>query len=380
MNLRQILLKSMGVSVWEEKRTISSAKNELSHRSLGFFPQEGPTGHASSKLDVRALKGTVKANLSRWIRSHVSAYYDIRDGSKCNSREAVAHKTDQTSMTLDQFLALRCIFEDLEDYSMLADVLDILLNCDNVYILRAIIDTINYHFKVFAAIGAASGLFRSSILRLEELHFQKSLGKPLIVSLIDLGSRLPGTGGDVRRLRRTLLLHQPGSLMAACSPVSDHVADALQCADLTLADELEQLLSSGTSMDKHTLSRLFDIIMQRLEKAWYDTSLSEPTVDLYDLLPRLRSFDVDAFDKLIDAWLGRLLARDGRPELFTIIFPLVCTKSLTLSTVVENAISFVEGHRNDLSAARIAQESLSLFLKEKGGHEPSGSDVRPEIS
>ena len=379
LNLRQILVKSMGSSVAEEQQMMVAAKNEVSKRTLDFITSQKQSMPGVLQVDLKTLNGTVKADLGRWIRLHVADCCQSHITTKSRDQPAMNCGPGSVSINPDQFQALRCVLEDLEEFPILADVLKILADREDALILRAVADTINYHFKVFMAIGAANDLFQTLISRLEHLHSIKAPGMQLIISLIDLGCRLPSAAGHVRTLRKELLLHEPKCAVAACSPVSDHMADALQSADLTFADELEQLLSSGTSMDKQTLSRLFGTILQRLEKSWTSPPPVQSVVSLFGLLPRLRSFNADIFDTLMDSWVQYLLPSTSRPSLSTILIPLICTRSVTLRTVLDQTNSYIEAHGNNASSARLALESLYLLTIETPDDHVASLDVCSEV-
>lgn len=270
-------------------------------------------------------------------------------------KDVNSHK-EMSAITVGQFYFVRSILEGFRDYSILADVLNLASNSNDQELLASVADTANYHFDVFSAIGAASDLFN----RLTEQNRAVTAGRPpskaLLVSLIDLGAHFPGRSETVQHLCGQLALCEQKSAVAVCSPVSDHIAEALQSAESNFTDEFEQLLTSGTSMDKQTMTRLFSTLMKRIEYSW-EQSGDEP-YNLGILGSRLRNFDSKHFDSLMLSWVESLLLSTSRPELNRTLLPLVSAGCLSLRAIVVCARMLIEGTepketRDDVARAMV---------------------------
>lgn len=263
---------------------------------------------------------------------------------------------------MDQFCFVRSILEDFQDFAILADVLNITSSSTDHNVLASIADTINHRFDIFSAIGAASDLFETLVEQNRLVTARRPPVKILLVSLIDLGARFPNETKTVRQLCGQLAICEQKSAIAACSPVSDHMAEALQSAESSFNDEFEQLLTSGTSMDKQTMAQLFKTIMKRMEDAWYHPK--DEINNLGFLCSQLRVFDRKHFDGLMLAWAERLLLSTNRPTLMRASMPLISAGCLSIWTVVSCARVLQDRLKKEGagdSVARVAIDVLDLI-------------------
>jgi mediator of RNA polymerase II transcription subunit 12, fungi type len=268
-----------------------------------------------------------------------------------------------SAITADQFIVIRRILEDFEDFSILADVLKMVSSSDNSTVLASVADTVNYHLATLTAIGAANECFDVLLERHRSLKVRRAAEKFLLVSLFNLASAIPGGGESMQHLAGELAKCDQKTAVAACSPVSDHMTDVLQSTDADFNEDIERLLSSGTSMDKHTLARLFETVLSRMESTWGD---SEPQLLSFGLLlARLRAFDERNFDALVGKWVGRLLLMTSRPSLSQTLSPLVNSGCVMLSTAVSCSADLLDSgahELDDITAASIATETLELIF------------------
>ena len=366
LNLRSILLSSVGASVAEENIKISSVKYWISRRVPGIFVfPDAVTPEEPHDWETTQLSQTVKSDIGRWIRqvvaSHYEAYWAPRpsQAEDITRQEIGAKAKPSTIITLEQYHGVRQVLEAMEDFTILADVLKIESDSTDDRILTAITDTVNFHFDTMAAIGAVDDLFQTLWEQYQIVHHRQPLEKYLVESLIDLGGRLPKAVHEVRSLRKELLLYEQTISAAACSPISDHMAEALQSAEVTFADEIDQLLASGTSMDKQVLSQVFRMIIKRLEHSWREPV--QPTSDFAELLVRLRSFGSETFDILIDDWLHDMLCSTGRPSLTTVLPPLICTNSVTLSVVLTQTAALLRSTTPQSKFIKVVLDTLDLL-------------------
>jgi mediator of RNA polymerase II transcription subunit 12 len=81
--------------------------------------------------------------------------------------------------------------------------------------------------------------------------------------------------------------------LAACSPASDNMGEVMQTGSFS-DDEIERILSSGTSMDQQMMARVLRKIVGNLEE-----HLAKGSLHLHPhhtWFHRLRSFDEPAFE------------------------------------------------------------------------------------
>ena len=339
LDLRQTLLTTIGASADEENQVLVATKTKIAGLVPNFFP---PLTFAPSVLphDERyaLLSLTVKSAVSRWIRQTFVSRLPRYNGSNfpygnTDRRVISSSKTPCTLITLEQFQTIRSILEEIEEFAILADILSI-LSCEGFgSLLTATADTINYYFDIFEAMGATDELFRSLYQRFGRFHGQDIIEKDFLDSLIDLGCRLRSTDREVGRLRKEILAYVPKLSASACSPISDHMVEASQPAGPIFPDEINQIVTSGTSMDKQTMTRIFDFVVDHLNKVTSDCGQFPSR--LVHTLALLRGFSQKTFDALMNNWLRVLLQSDVRPKLSVILPGLVCSKVISLKAILK---------------------------------------------
>lgn len=211
---------------------------------------------------------------------------------------------------------------------MLADILKTASKSLDITVLVSAVDTLNYHFHAFNAIGAVNDLFKSfaeSYLRVSKAN---SPVQDLISSLLDVGIRLPNEAASVTTLLRDLARFGRKFSVAASSPVSDHMADSLNITNPTLSEELDQLFSSGNSMEEQTMGRIFDTLTKRLGVGNVEGAICPNKTGKY--LAQLRAFNTKSFDALMIKWVVSILKMDSRPRLPKILPPLIGVGCVTI--------------------------------------------------
>lgn len=360
LNLRRLLLSSVGASTVKEDSAVAAAKAEVAAQIQGFFPaSQIPQLQVFQSCDLCRLSQTVRSAVGRWIRHAVASRFQAHEiGSRLSSGDDDA---SLIPINLEQFRRVRSVFESLEDFSVLADIVKLCCSSRDVKILTAAADTVNHHIDVFMAIGAVDDLFQSLYQRYEDTCKQKIFERLFVESLVDIGKHLPKSVEEVRKLRGVLLHHEHMFSTAACSPISDHMAESLQSAESAFADEVEQVLTSGTSMDKQTLKQMFATITKRLESSWAD-SVQRPLISFAELLLRLRNFGSDTFEELVRDWLDDLLPFKHRPNLARILPPFICTATFTLKTVLDRMVLLLANTAATGRVAALGLDGLELLL------------------
>ena len=366
LNLRNILLSSVGASVAAENNTITLVRFWISGRVPGVFP--APDASATQDTvswEPAQLSQTVKSDIGRWIRQSIASYCRVYGANRPSQTEDNTKPDISTNarpsnkITMEQYHQLRLILEEIEDFAILADVLKIVSNSTDDLVLTSITDTINNHFDTLAAVGAVDDLFQILWQQYQDIHNRKRVERCFVESLTDLGARLPKAEQEFRSLRKDLLLYEQTLSAVACSPISDHMAEALESAESTFADEIDQLLASGTSMDKQVLSQVFQTIIKRLEFSWHGPI--QPSINFAKLLVRLRSFGAKTFDLLVADWLGDMLSSTSRPSLSAVLPPLICSKSITLDLVLSRAVAVLQDTGHPCKYVQVALDVLDLL-------------------
>lgn len=349
-----MLLTALGVPAEREGDTIAAAKANISVQIPDFFLWDASSGLGAGYDDFASSSQTVKSAVALWIRQTLFSRLKV-----CGKTVTVPENTKQPNsdkgasclITLEQFHAIRRILEDVEDLAILADVLNILSDEVQGPTLTAVTDTVNHYFDVLNAIGAAGDIFRKLFHRVEESHGPEVLQTAFLESLIDLACRLSNTAQQVQRLRNDMLALMPRLSAVAFSPISDNMVEAVQSAEPTFAEEMEQMLAGGTSMDKQTLTRVFGTIIGHLETSFEGSSLS--SIRFSQLLARLRRFGPKIFDALLKNWLQMWLRSDFQVKPSILLSPMICSKVVSLKAILESAthILTLDSHPNDEALA-----------------------------
>ncbi|KAK3336849.1 hypothetical protein B0T19DRAFT_410762 [Cercophora scortea] len=327
--LRGGVLRRASFSVDEEARDAELAIQFL-RQSLRLpvdltnpiFPRK-PASISKLSKRIGISSRALKAEIGYWLRTCLAINTEHKEKSGSGGPE----------ISCAMFHNIRTVLEAAEDFSMLADILRTLTSYSNVEILAAIADTVNRHLFIMAALGVSKHIFGNLHRRLMALVPEQGIGaRPLLASLAGLASRIPGLEELAAQLKRDLALSDRHSPVDACSPVSDNMAARIQDDDGDLPEEIEKLLASGTSLDRHTMDRLFQTVSQRLQTCWAKPDEKQRVYAA--LLNRLRIFDTQHFDSLMDKWLFHVRTLGDRPSILRIFPLLICLGCLTMSTVL----------------------------------------------
>ena len=366
-----MLLATLGVPAEQENTMIIAAKARIVNQIPDFFDWDASYGSETGCDDFAILGQTVKSAVALWIRRNLVLRLQIyrkTDSASEDNIQPTPRKFASCPVSLSQFHAIRRILEDLEDFSILADVLNILSDERDGPMLTAVTDTVNFYFDVLNAIGAAEDLFRRLHRQVEEPHGPQVIERAFLESLIDLACRLSNTAQEVQRLRNDMLALAPRLSAVAFSPISDNMVEAVQLAEPTFADDMDQMLAGGTSMDKQTLTRVFNTIISHLE-----ASFDEPSqlgMRFAQMLARLRTFGPKVFDALLKDWLQKWLCSNLQTKRWTILLPMICSKVVPLKIVLDSTAHLlgIEGHGDD--QATLALEMLDLVTRASYGRMP----------
>lgn len=368
LRIRKTLLHRASFSVDDETETIdnmSLAFERCSPNLYGRTPsgEEAPT-IADVVQTVTHLSRTVKAELGLQLRKQTNLRMTKASASEMGEWKADSEYETATTITIADFTFTRAVLEATEDLSMLADILKLVSSSSSTQILASIGDTLNMHRLTFSAIGALGDLFDTLVSRqYTQGVIQGPESAVLLHSLCALSATIPDAENVHVQLSRDVARSVRRSAVDACSPVSDHVAEALQKSDGDISDEVDKLLSSGTSMDAPTLKRLFQVLIGQMEASW---AKSESGLQkLGPILERLRTFDTKQFDNLLTPWVEQTILKSDRPNLGHVLGPLISAGCLSFKDVLKASVSSVQKTRDDSdkpTTSRIAFESLSLVL------------------
>ncbi|KAF8419653.1 hypothetical protein EV426DRAFT_267297 [Tirmania nivea] len=372
-NLRNSLLNGAGFSTVVETQYLDSAKQLVASRLGGLLSEYPPPG-ATSKFTneeleyLRGLSRSQMTDIALWIRSAVRRH--VVEGAPVgpNNWRDLTVEVGITAITLQQFLLVRKVLEEFSDYGILADVLKATASSDNSGVLSSIADTISYNIEVFSVLGCVNDILQLLFNRYKKLQLRRTVEKYVLASFVDLAS-FPVCNEDTRKqLQHDLALYDQRHPMAY-SPVSDNeFLGVMQDSTADFNEELDRLLQNGSSIDKGTLTRIFETIVSRMHllyggKAAYNRFSATS-------LMKLRQLDQNNFDNLMSDWINRLFSHySKRPPLLTIFAMLIAGSCVDLGMVVKSALQVLNDpsigvKHSRSSAAELSAQVLELIVGE----------------
>lgn len=366
LNLRRALVSSTSESYSaQESQVIAKMKADIAMQLPGLFKNMDKSitlqEHPEQPVYVSQ---SVKSDVARWVRQTLISRFSLSvkspGSNDDNSQMKLLSSRNRSIITLAEYQTIRRTLENIGDLAILADVLDLLSEKVDGQTLTAATDTINFHYTAFNALGAADGLFRKMFHHVE-IGDGQELEEAFLESLIDLGCRTSGTDSAMRRLRKELSAHTPRPSAIVCSPISETMVEALQLTEPTFADEMDQLLASGTSIDKQNLTRVFGTIISHLEKAFDDSS--HLVIRYSRLLAYLRGFRPKQFDLLFNEWFQSWLRANQTRNFSNSLGPMICSKVSSLDSILESVIGFMDTSGGDqYQKAELALDVLALVV------------------
>lgn len=370
--LRQTLLSRADFSVEDEEQQTRAFMSMISQSLPGMQADmvaglemgEVPIDMDSSGHLAEASR-TIKSEIGLWLRHKVRLQMIQPTIPPLDDWDPSIMKGGTSAITTTEFYTVRQYFEEMDDYSMLADTLKIVSSSNDVEVLASCVDTLNLHMETFAAIGALKGLFDLFLARLKSTaETQDMIPRSLLVALMDLAARIPDYQSIAQQLAQDLLRSDRKTAADACSPVSDHMIGVLQTAEADFATEFDKILASGNTMDQATLERLFQRIILRLEDSWGKSS--RQVILCGQLLTRLRTFDAENFDILMAAWVYRFKQLKERPAMMDIFGPLISFGCLSLKTAIAEGVAKPKSNdaQQNETDIRVVKEALDLLVSQ----------------
>lgn len=324
-------------------------------------PRFPPVDHGiKASNDLRSLNRASKSHIGSWLRREVELRM-VSSGTASTGWDNTSPTIRDTSiLTAFMFGTVRDYLEIIDDFSMLADVIKIATTSTDPQIIASCADTLNMHAEVFAAMGAIKGLFEVLLSRARSFADDRDImPRVILASLLDLSSRFSENQNLTAQLARQLALSDRKCVADACSPVSDHMANASQSNEAEFLDEIEKHLANGTSIDRGTMERHFQRLSHHLSVSWDKSSEQQRKCVL--LLTTLRDFNPQLFDLLMANWLSYVEKLEHRPSLLKIWGSLIGLGCLSMKDLVNTCLK-TESNTTQQSATMIAMELLALIV------------------
>lgn len=260
------------------------------------------------------------------------------------------------------FHTVRSYIEIFEDIPLLADIVSIATSSLDPSTLASATDTMHYHLKAFRAIGAFDSLFARVVNRYAAIRTIRFPERELLLSLFKLAQTLQLDNSLLQLLNYDLSRLDQKHSMAACSPASDNMGEAMGNISSSLEDEIERILSSGNSMDQQVMARVLRKITGSLQDCLNKGLLQSDSYSSW--FYRLRSFDDSTFDVVLNEWVNLCLLNHQVEILFLALPTLVGSGCMPLSGFLESLRAYVSktAPGQPEVAFRVAMEGLKNLL------------------
>ena len=261
---------------------------------------------------------------------------DICSSAKLKAKAEADIAEEVSAISNEDFCSSRGLLEDCNDYAVLADVLDITISSSDDRVLASVTDTLHYHARMFAAIGAFKPLSEIIVERYCSLRAQRPTSRAFLLALRDFVSITQVDPRVPPLIERDLARCDQKTATAVCSPVSD-TNEVIQSSKLDANDEIERIFSSGTTMDEPTMSRLFEKITARIEGHVEAGGKRDEAANFSCWLYWLRTFDDKKFESLVSGWLAKLLGKGDTKDLRQALDSLAGSGCLSLGSLLDSA-------------------------------------------
>jgi len=256
---------------------------------------------------------------------------------------------------------VRSYLERFGDLAILADVVGIAASSLDPAVLAAAADTINYHIRAFRAMGACENLFGRIATRYTALRTIRFPERELLLSLQNLARMMQADSQLVQLLGIDISRLDQKNAMTACSPASDNMGEVMQTTSYA-DDEIERILSSGTSMDQQMMARVLRKIISNYREQVHK---GHANFDSYPLwFHRLRSFDEPTFETVTNEWLSSTL-KAHRIDILRVALPTLvgsgCVALQAFLDTLQASIVNLKSAPSDLGV-QTAMEGLRILL------------------
>lgn len=362
-NLRYTLLRGTPHSVESEAQALDSAKRSIAQAIPALF---GLNRAAVSYQEVRlrGLSPTLQLEVGIWLRQQVAQHTVINE--HVPTKDLAVEETASVSLiSPHDFHVVRSYLEQFDDLAILADVVGIATSSLDSAVLATAADTLNYHLKAFRAIGAFDPLFGRIAMRYAAIRTVRFPERELLLSLQNLARAVQPEGQLLQLLCHDISRLDQKNSIAACSPASDNMGEVMQHAGTYSDDEIERILSSGTSMDQQMMARVLRKIVSNLQ----DHVVKG--YSQFDNYPswfwRLRNFDEPAFDLVLHEWSTSCLMSYQIKVLQLAVPVLVATGCMALTRLLDDLRVFIARFKGSqlVEAFPTAIDGLRILLHSK---------------
>ncbi|KAK6522114.1 RNA polymerase II mediator complex subunit [Arthrobotrys megalospora] len=385
-NLRSNLLLQKGFFVNAEAASLAKAKEIVMDRIPGIFVTGNNKALAVVKSEsafsfeeikfFHGLTRNVMSELGFWVcgavrkRQAQSTAPDNRGVNNLGWRPSVSELP--STISPGEFLLVRKVLEELEDFGVLAEVIKLIANSENPEILSAAADTLSSNVDIYFAIGVVGDTLKTLFDRYKALQVKRTMEhRPveqyLTASLFSF-AQYQGCDGDIRQsLESDFLLGKTQAMLP--HSLGDTLAEF---GEGELDEGVEGLLSGTIAVQPAAVTKAFKVLVERVENGFRGTDMA-----VYKRFPRLlaslRQLDSATFDPLMESWMVGTIKSTSRPNLAVAFSNMLVAGCFELKSVIR-VTSEIVGQAGDDSGSieaadvtELAFQTLALLLDEEDG-------------
>ena len=356
-NLRNILLAQVGFSVGDEAHLLDFCKSHMAMQLPRIFTPVVDPRPDTPVCDFTELSRSMKVELALFLKHQTESFTTSRISS---STKDSGQSPSALLITDGEFRLIRRLCEDLDDLPVLADIIALCTSSADEMLLASITDTVNYHLDAFSALGAFEDLHSQLFRAYMCMRTDSELPRHFIVSLVSLGSIVSSNLVSLSLLQQDLARGDRSLAVAACSPVSDGMAESLQQAGPSFIEEFEAVLSTGNRMEEQTMTQLFNVLARRLEKGHYQIQAENDEI-LCALYARLRVYRLAQFEALIATWLRKIL-NTANSRVKQLLPVLISTNCVSFEACVDIFIEVMDDDEDPTTEVFPTRTHLTDFL------------------
>ncbi|KAF3214584.1 RNA polymerase II mediator complex subunit [Orbilia oligospora] len=383
-NLRSNLLLQKGFFVNAEAASLAKAKEIVMDRIPGIFvtgngklPMVVKSESAFTFEEIKFLHGltrNVMSELGFWVcaavrkRQAQSTAPDNRGVNSLGWRPSVSELP--STISPGEFLLVRKVLEELEDFGVLAEVIKLVSNSENPEILSAAADTLSSNVDVYFAIGIVGDILKALFDRYKALQVKRTMEhRPvehyLTTSLFNF-AQYQGCDGDIRQsLESDLLLGKTQAMLP--HSLGDTLAEF---GEGELDEGVEGLLSGTIPVQAAAVTKAFKVLVERVENGFRGTDMA-----VYKRFPRLlaslRQLDSTTFDPLMENWMIDTIKNTSRPNLAVAFSNMLVAGCFELNNVIRITSEIVgqagedSGSIEAADVTELAFQTLALLLDDE---------------